>query len=205
MGQCLCRQILCTRWWVANLTGSRALRTFHRLRLEKHRIRPLHRWAVERPAVALAQVVGWLGDLGLGAPCQFVAVPLASRQGLVGGSRHVEQKLSQVGAALGAAHVFVDDLAPARAHGLADQFVHAVRCACAFGVRDVVHRGGDVLDHHPVVERDPDSQAVDAFVGREGALIDHLEVVGFDVAQFGFDVPQAIFAVVALVGHGSRM
>ena len=174
-------------------------------RLEKHRIRPLHRRAVIGPAVALAQVEGGLGDFGLGLAGHFAAVPLACGQGLVGGGGHVEQHFAQVGAAFGAAHVFVDDFAPARAHGVADQFVHAVRCARALGVGDVVHGGDDVLDDHFVVQRDADLQAVDRFIGREGALVGHAEAKGFHVGQFGFDVPQAVFAVIAVVNDGSRM
>jgi len=175
------------------------------LRLEKHRIRPLHRRAVIGPAVALAQVVGRFGDFGLGLAGLFAAVPLACGQGLVGGGCHVEQKFSQVGAAFGAAHVFVDDLAPARAHGLADQFVHPVWGARAFGVGDVVHRGDDVLDDHFVVQRDADLQAVDRLIGWEGPFVGHLKAKGFHVGQFGFDVPQAVFAVITVVDHGSRM
>jgi len=89
--------------------------------------------------VALAQVVGRFCDFGVRLASLFAALPLACGQGLVGGSRHVEQQLSQVGAAFGATHMLVDDFAPARAHGLTDQFVHAVGSACTFGVRDVVH------------------------------------------------------------------
>ena len=127
-----------------------------RLRLEKHRISPLHRRAVIGPAVALAQEIGRLGDFGLGLACQFAALPLACGQGLVGGRGHVEQHLAQVGAAVGAAHMLVDDLAPARAHGATNELVHVVWRAGAFGVGDVVHGGGDVLDDHLVVERDAD-------------------------------------------------
>jgi hypothetical protein len=102
-------------------------------------------------------------------------------------------------------HVFVDDFSPARAHGLADQFVHAVWSARAFRVGDVVHGGDDVLDDHLAVQRDADLQAVDWFIGRKGALVGHPEAKGFHVGQFGFDVPQAVFAVIAAVNDGSRM
>ena len=155
--------------------------------------------------MALAQEIGRLGHFGVGLACQFAALPLAGRQGLVGGSRHVEQHLAQVGAAVGAAHMLVDDLAPARAHGAADEFVHVVWRAGAFGVGDVVHGGGDVLDDHLVVERDADFQVVDGLIAREKPFVGHLEAKGLDVRQLGFDVPQTVFAVKALVHHGSRM
>ncbi len=117
--------------------------------------------------MALAQVVGRFRHFGLRFPSQFAPVPLASGQGLVGGGRHVEQQFAQVRAAFGATDVRVDDLAPAGAHGLADQFVHAVRCASAFGVGDVVHGGSDVLDDQLVVERHANFQVVDRFIARE--------------------------------------
>ena len=187
------------------MVRSSALRPLSRLWPEKHRISPLHRRAVKGPAVALAQVVGRFGDFGLGLASQFAAVPLACGQGLVGGSGHVEQQLAQVGAAFGAANVRVDDFAPARAHGLADQPVHVVRRLSALGVRDVVHRGGDVLDDHFVVECDADFQSMDGLVAGKHPLIGNLKTVGLDVGQFGFDVPQAVFAVIACVNDGSRM
>lgn len=165
----------------------------------------MHRRAVVSPTVTLAQVVGRFGDFGLGLTSLFAALPLACGQGLVGGGGHVEQKFSQVGAACGAAHVFVDDFAPARPHGLADQFVHAMRCAGAFGVGDLVHRGHDVLDDHLVVERDADFQVVDGFLGRKGALVGHPKAKCLHVGQFGFDVPQTVIAVIAAVHDGSRM
>ena len=157
------------------------------------------------PAVALAQKIGRLGHFGVGLACQFAALPLACRQGLVSGRGHVEQHLAQVGAAVGAAHVLVDNLAPARAHGAADELVHAVWGADAFRVRDVVHGGGDVLDDHLVVECDADFQVVDRLVGRKGPFIGNLKTIGLDVGQLGFDVPQTVFAVKALVHHGARM
>ena len=165
----------------------------------------MHRRAVISPAVALAQMEWRFGDGGLGQARPFAAVPLAGRQGLVGGGRHVGQHFAQVGATLCAAHVFVDDFAPARAHGAADQFVHAVGCACAFRVRNVVHGSGEVLDDHLVVQGHANFQAVDGLLGRKGALIGYLKTVGFDIGQFGFDVPKAVFTVVALVDHGARM
>ena len=110
-----------------------------------------------------------------------------------------------MGAALGAAHMFVDDFAPARTHGAADQFVHAVWGVCALGVGNVVHRGGDVLNDHFVVQRDADFQTMNRLVAGKQPFIGHLKVIGLDVGQLGFDVPQAIFAVIALVHHGSRM
>ena len=157
------------------------------------------------PAVALAQKIGRLGHFGVGLACQFAALPLACRQGLVSGRGHVEQHLAQVGAAVGAAHVLVDDFAPAWAHGAADEFVHAVWGADAFRVRDVVHRGGNVLNDHLVVERDADFQAVDRLITWKKPFVGHLKTESFDVGQFGFDVPQSVFAVIALVHHGSRM
>ena len=141
----------------------------------------------------------------MGQACPFTAVPLARRQGLVGGSRHIGQHFSQVRAALGAADVRIDDFAPARAHGVADQLVHAMRCARALGVGDVIHRGGDVLDDHLVVERDANFQAVDRRLGGKRLLVGDLKIVGFHIGQFGFDVPQTVFTVKALVNNGSRM
>ena len=135
----------------------------------------------------------------------FTAVPLPGRQGLVGGGGHVEQHFAQVCTALGAAHMFVNDFSPARAHGAADQLVHAMWGAGALGVRDAVHRGGDVLDDHLVVERDADFQAVDRLVGRKRPFVGNFKTKGFDIGQLGFNVPQAVFAVIALVHHGSRM
>ena len=124
---------------------------------------------------------------------------------MVSGRGHVEQHLAQVCAAVGTAHMLVDDLAPARTHGATDEFVHAVRGADAFRVRDVVHGSGDVLDDHLAVERHADFQAVDRLMAGEKSFVGHLKVEGLDVGQFGFDVPQAVFAVIALVHHGSRM
>lgn len=155
--------------------------------------------------MALAQEVGRLGHFGVGLACQFAALPLAGWQGLVSGSRHVEQHFAQVGAAFGAAYVLVDDLAPARAHGAADELVHAVWRAGAFGVRDVVHGGGDVLDDHLVVEGDADFQVVYRLIGRKGPFVGNFKTIGLDVGQLGFDVPQTVLAVKALVHHGSRM
>jgi len=155
--------------------------------------------------VALPQVVGRLGHYGLGLASLFAALPLACGQGLVGGSRHVEQHLAQVRAAFGTPHILVDDFAPARAHGLADQFVHAVGSACTFGVRDVVHRRRNGLDRHFVVQRDANFEGVDGFLRWEGPLVGHLKAVGFHVGQSRFDVPQAVFAVKTLVHDGSRM
>jgi len=157
------------------------------------------------PAVALAQKIGRLGHFGVRLARQFAALPLACGQGLVGGRGHVEQHLAQVGAAVGAAHMLVDDLAPARAHGAADELVHVVWRAGAFGVRDVVHRGGNVLDDHLVVERHANFQAVDRLIAWEKPFVGHLKAEGLDVGQLGFDVPQTVFAVIALVHHGSRM
>ena len=132
-------------------------------------------------------------------------MPLARGDGLVSSGGHVGEHLAQVRAALFTAHMLVDDLAPAWAHGAANEFVHAVRCARAFGVRNTVHRGGDVLNHQAAVQGDPDFQAVNGFIGWEKPLVGHFEIEGLDVGQFGFNVPQAIFAVVTLVDHGSRM
>lgn len=185
--------------------GQEASDPFNRLRLEKHRISPLHRRAVISPAVALAQEIGRLGHFGVGLAGQFAALPLACRQGLVSGRGHVEQHLAQVGTALGAAHMLVDDLAPARAHGAADELVHAVWRTDAFGVGDVVHGGGDVLDHHLVVEGDADFQVVDRLVGGKWPFVGHFKIEGLDIGQLGFDVPQAVFSVKALVHHGARM
>lgn len=146
-----------------------------------------------------------MGHFGVGLAGQLAALPLAGGQCLVGGRGHVEQHFAQVGAAVCAAHMLVDDLAPARAHGAADEFVHAVWCPAAFGVRDVVHGCGDVLDDHLVVEGDADFQVMDRLVAGEKPFIGYLEAEGLDVGQLGFDVPQAVFAVKALVHHGSRM
>ena len=124
---------------------------------------------------------------------------------MVSGRGHVEQHLAQVCAAVGAAYVLVDDLAPARAHGATDEFVHVVWRAGAFGVGDVVHGGRDVLDDHLVVERHADFQAVDRLIAGKKPFVGHLKAEGLDVGQFGFAVPQPVFAVIALVHHGSRM
>ena len=165
----------------------------------------MHRRAVISPAVALAQMEWRFGDGGLGQARPFAAVPLAGRQGLVGGGRHVGQHFAQVGATLCAAHVFVDDFAPARAHGAADQFVHAVGCTCAFGVGNVVHGSSEVLNDHLVVQGHANFQAMNLLLGWKGALVGYFKTVGFNVCQFGFDVPQAVFTVVALVDHCARM
>ena len=155
--------------------------------------------------MALAQKIGRLCHFGVRLARQFAALPLARGQGLVSGRSHVEQHLAQVCTAVGAAHMLVDDLAPAWAHGATDELVHAVWRADAFLVRDVVHRGGDVLDDHLVVERHANFQAVDRLIAWEKPFVGHLKAEGLDVGQFGFDVPQAVFAVIALVHHCARM
>ncbi len=132
-------------------------------------------------------------------------MPLAGWNGLVGGGGHVGEHFAQVRAALFAAHTLVDDLAPAWAHGAANEFVHAMRCARTFGVRNTVHRGGNVLNHQAAVQGHPDFQAVNGFIGWKKPLVGDFEIVGLDVGQFGFNVPQTVFAVIALVDHCSRM
>ena len=147
----------------------------------------------------------WRGHFGLRTTGLLAAVPLASRHRLEGCGGHVEQQLAQVGAAFGAAQVLVDGFAPATTQGGALELVHVQRALHAFGVRDLVQRGGHVLDHQPVVHRQADLQVVDGQVGREGGFIGHTKGEGLDVGQLGFDVPQTVFAVVATVGRGSRM
>ncbi len=191
--------------WIANVVRSRGFSALNRLRLVKHRISPLHRWAVKGPSVALAQEKGWFRDFGLGLTDGLAALPLAGGQGLVGGRGHVEQQLAQMGAAAGAAHMGLDGFAPAGAQGAAFEGVHVHVGTGAFGVGDVVHRSGDVLDHHLVVNGQADAQAVDRLVGWEGAFVGDLKAVSLDIGQLGFDVPQAVFTVKALVHHGSRM
>ena len=83
--------------------------------------------------------------------------------------------------------------------------MHAMGCARALGVGYVIHRGGDVLDHHLVIERDTNFQAVDRRFGGKRLLVGDLKIVGFHIGQFGFDVPQTVFTVKALVNNGSRM
>ena len=48
-------------------------------------------------------------------------------------------------------------------------------------------------------------QAVDRLITWEKPFVGHLEAEGLDVGQLCFDVPQTVFAVIALVHHGSRM
>ena len=132
-------------------------------------------------------------------------MPLAGGDGLVGGGGHVGEHFAQVRAALCAAHMLVDDPAPAWAHGAAYKFVHAMRRAGTFGVRNTVHRGGDVLNHQAAVQCHPDFQAVNGLMGWKKPLVGHFEIVGLDVGQLGFNVPQTVFAVIALVDHSSRM
>ena len=150
-------------------------------------------------------MVGRLSHFGLRLACQLAAVPLARRDGLVGGGGHVGEHLAEVRAAFCAAHMLVDDFAPARAHGAANEFVHPMWRARTFGVRNAVHRGGDVLNHQAAVQSHADFQAVNRFIALEDLFIGHSKVKGFDIGQLSFNVPQAVFAVEALEHHSSRM
>jgi hypothetical protein len=46
---------------------------------------------------------------------------------------------------------------------------------------------------------------MDRLIARKKPFVGHLEAKALDVGQLGFNVPQTVFAVIALVHHGSRM
>jgi hypothetical protein len=46
---------------------------------------------------------------------------------------------------------------------------------------------------------------MDRLVAGEKPFVGDLKAEGLDVRQLGFDVPQTVFAVKALVHHGARM
>lgn len=170
---------------------------------EKHWVRALHRGAVVGPAVALPQIERRLSHRRLRLARQLTALPLTRGQSLVCRRGHVEQHFAQVCAPRGAAHMLVDHFAPTRSHGAANQFVHAVGRACAFGMGNVVHRSCNVLNDHLIVQGDAHFQAMNRFLRWKWPLGGHLKTIGFHVCQMGFNVPQPVLAVIALEDHGS--
>ncbi len=112
--------------------------------------------------------------------------------GLVGRGGHVEQHLAQMGTACNAAQVRVDGFAPTRPQGAAHQLVHVERGTLTFWVGDVGHVGDQVMDFEIIVHRESNVQAMNGLTCFQGALARNNEVVGFDVCQSGFNVPQAI-------------
>lgn len=64
-------------------------------------------------------------------------------------------------------------------------------------MRNVFHVGVDIQNFEMVVHRQADVQAMNGIAGRQWTLAGNDEVIGFDVGQSGFNVPQAVFTLKA--------
>ena len=124
---------------------------------------------------------------------------------MIGRRGHVEKHLTKVCASRHAANVRLNGFAPTRAQSTANQLVHVERCPRTLWVGGVCHVGDHVQNFEIVVHREANVQAMKGLTGFQGALARDDEVVGFDVGQCRFNVPEAIFALKSRIDHGSRM
>ena len=127
-------------------------------------------------------------------------------QGLEGGRGQVEQQFAQMGAAGHAAHVLLDGLAPAARHGAAHHLLQCGTGQRAVVQRRGVHRGFDGVHDQIAAHGHAQPHVVDGCAcGANAAIAQGFSVERLAVVQFGFDVPQTIFAFIALVDDPARM
>ena len=98
-----------------------------------------------------------------------------------------------MGAAVYTANVGVNGFAPTRSQCAPNQFVHVQRRSVAFWMGDVGHVGDHIENFEVVVHCQSNVQTMNGLTCFQGPLARNDEVVGFDIRQCGFNVPQAIF------------
>ena len=116
---------------------------------------------------------------------------------------HVEEQFSQMGAAFGVAQIFVDGLAPACAQTAAHHFLHGISGLVALAMWRAVHRHGDGMNDQLRVHGEANVHVVNRLLGLPSVFAGNIKQVGFGITQMGFDVPQAVFTLIAVVAGGA--
>ena len=161
--------------------------------LIKHGVMALHHWTIQGPRHAFAYMGRWCGGHLVGQASLLVSKLTCRGNGLISRCGHVEQHLTQMGATGNPTNLSVNGFAPTCTQFAANQFVHTLGGLVAFWVRNVDHVCEHLVYGELVVNREANVQAVNGLSRFTGALAGNDKVVGFDVGECSFNVPQAVF------------